>query len=486
MEIKPGAEDNLEQPTKAGKAVHPEVPRKVHHVRGNHHTAWGGTVNPLLATVVLIILVWRGSVFVGELSRTIEREALGTMAQLAPLKVCVSGQRQVTGSICRSAYVVCTDHWDPVLDMVSAPNEEQLSLVPTAVHPPTALYVSENWDLTTEAQVQWALQELWTAFAIPEYYGMEDLENYVRRRTDSLWIPFPYVNHTQEDVDALFLAMKRQLGQVDISSTLFVESVPAHDLNAIRRKFSAGSVSLEDVPTLNDLDSRAMVLRLDGSAGVSAAWFKLNQTLRSATNLAERSRAFVQELVAKVGSRNTTGALNGSSPIEFGSLDKCAEKGTQVYVLPSSCYTYTCMAGVDVSYWGDWANFLAVTKQMYPTSFLAIKGNYDDMYAIYTGAIGGLLGAAAVFVATFILVAFEESKPWLKPWLKKLRHVGVSANPPASSDSGFATSHGSSERGRCSACFRAFQQRWCSCCGKSGQGEEHGESSQVVQLKTWD
>jgi hypothetical protein len=377
---------------------------------------WLGTFAAFLATLALLLVVASAHQFVLRLNQQIEQEALVSMANLAPLEVCAGGRREASGSACRSLFAMCANETQAET-LLGALAGGKNTLHPLSSF---ASYASENWDLTAVSAVETLVAGLLECRALESSYLPLELESFLAGERKELWEPLGYGN-TTEYVDNLFEAVNSQLAGGQVESQLFLDGVDSGDLNMLRIAVVTGVLSGKQSEILGGLPKGGFVWRLQGKGGVSALWATVRQNRETAACLA-RSRT---SLLAQAGrNREPSSAINdatgnyNASPYSSGSLDSCASRGAALYVIPASCHSYVCRNGVNVAFWGNWANSLAVTKQSFPTQFLGIKGNYDDMYAIYTGAIGTLLEAASAFLASLFLSLVKTA------WLPlKLREV---------------------------------------------------------------
>lgn len=66
---------------------------------------------------------------------------------------------------------------------------------------------------------------------------------------------------------------------------------------------------------------------------------------------------------------------------------------------------YTCRQGVltQTANWDKWMSIYNRVRKDFAVTFLAIQGGPDDMYAIYTGLLGALFGAAAATVPALLM-----------------------------------------------------------------------------------
>ena len=84
----------------------------------------------------------------------------------------------------------------------------------------------------------------------------------------------------------------------------------------------------------------------------------------------------------------------------------CIYSGRPVYLIPASFEPYSCISRIDAQKWGEWATILQAVQADKTTSFININGTFNDMYAVYTGALGALFGAFALGVCSLTCSLF--------------------------------------------------------------------------------
>lgn len=82
------------------------------------------------------------------------------------------------------------------------------------------------------------------------------------------------------------------------------------------------------------------------------------------------------------------------------------------YVQNDKKESYSCTDGVDNSHWETYTSVYAQVKKTFNTTFLGIPGGYDDMYAIYTGLLGGLFGSAATLIGLVLIAIWRVMSPF--------------------------------------------------------------------------
>jgi len=82
----------------------------------------------------------------------------------------------------------------------------------------------------------------------------------------------------------------------------------------------------------------------------------------------------------------------------------CDGKGAG-WLMPHNFSSYLCAEGVEVGALGLLNTYRQITKADYTRSFLALRNlSYDDVYAVYTGALGAVFGAFATSVGMVFVV----------------------------------------------------------------------------------
>ena len=100
-----------------------------------------------------------------------------------------------------------------------------------------------------------------------------------------------------------------------------------------------------------------------------------------------------------------------AAPAGCGTLDGAAHlaEGSHMWLVPYNSLPYRCTSHILLGpwQWQLWELIRSATQRVYAQRFLGTTGYYDDLVALYTGALGALFGAVAVAMGLGILGFLE-------------------------------------------------------------------------------
>jgi hypothetical protein len=382
------------------------------------NTDWSATVIAILSTVLLLILVWRANVVVDQLKEDTKAQALLTFANSRPDLVCINGSPEVHGSQA-FPFFGCAD--------VNGAYYPTPSVRPLLFDPPLFFDLIYAMSMCNIIQSWYEKHDILNFFNKTEPWSPDgpaamrklqpESEDLMGALFSNLYTTFGqnfdfvfYVPAMQPSVANPLVRVRYNLTFEAFHGLRMNNSYSADSFKALYQNGSfKGSPPFSEQKLLEAgmLEGTLRVAMLQPGEDMKIArptWLNLNQDAQTAQCLGARLHDLWQPLV------NTSKHLAQMEP--------CVYSGKSLYVVPALFEPYDCVDYLDTLSWGDWANVLSAVQDSHPVQFLSFTGTYDDMYAVYTGALGALFGAFAIGIVSFtcvciLLVHFASLKAGL-------------------------------------------------------------------------
>ena len=158
----------------------------------------------------------------------------------------------------------------------------------------------------------------------------------------------------------------------------------------INNSTSVRESDLMDWKVLDGTLRLAMYQALEEVRIVQAVWLNLHQDSSSAQCLGKTLHQMYSDTYKDVYNTTTWTASS------------CWKSGRPVYLVPVVFEAYRCVDQLDTESWGDFSNVQAAVRVGYRVRLWGTCRTFDEVYAIYTGALGALFGAIALALVSLV------------------------------------------------------------------------------------
>lgn len=348
---------------------------------GPAHKKWLSNCSELfasgIAVAALLILVWQANAAVQRLGNDIEKEALSNLTTVNVSALCVEGARSWTGFKTPSlGYYTGANHSsigcssDDVIDLTNSSN----------IFP--FLRALENCS---------ALQWWYTPRMLHDFFadGNDGSSSYNLRRD----VGFESTSWKSQGGTASFLSEKAYGGK-----TFPLGSWPPVDVtwywHATNGKKRPETIA--EAPSYYPL-----ILGVNGNF-----WVGIDLNASSAlclfANWPSEALGVPCPDYLRINMAQHSNLTAGIPGLSY------------MWLRPLTFATYSCTGHIETGpwQWQLWESIRSETQRAYPQTFLGIVGYYEDVVALYTGALGALFGAVAVTMG-FGALAFIKALPGL-------------------------------------------------------------------------
>lgn len=396
-------------------------------------SGWSSTIVAALATVVLLILSWQARLDTARVQSDTAALAVLALAEASPGDICINATQSATGAKA-DLYFACEGPAEGIFHVA----------LPLTDRYENQSSPEQKFSIVMMTDMIWSMSE---CGMLPGWYDKSILLSCVNT-TGGIQTSCPPVSSSSMDVLAALdnitssvitdfasansatPSLAYYIFDLDPVESNLLVSVKAEP-NLPRRNLAVYPQSRFDLGynrshighrnSLFNISQLALqgwftnaTLRLsmyDPARGASSAqflWLNVYQDADTARcfgkSLNDTWGRIFREWYTNETTPSKSSAFMGIQPYD---LRNSVYSGRPVYLMPASFEPYSCSSMVDALIWGDWANTLQAVQAAYSTTFISITGSYNDMNAIYTGALGALFGTFALGMCSLTCSTFQ-------------------------------------------------------------------------------